>query len=57
MILEFDKERNFILLHLNNEMLGMELEDLCSGQVFPDTNLGCSAIAGGSPALKLCGRR
>ena len=28
----------------------------CSGQVFPDTNLGCSAITGDNPALKLCGR-
>ncbi|MBN8445320.1 MAG: hypothetical protein J0M22_07615 [Gammaproteobacteria bacterium] len=29
---------------------------VCSGQVFPDTNLGCSAITGDNPALKLCGR-
>ena len=34
----------------------LQLEAICSGQVFPDTNLGCSAITGDNPALKLCGR-
>jgi hypothetical protein len=28
----------------------------CSGQVFLNTNLGCSTTAGSKPALKLCGR-
>lgn len=39
MILEFDKERDFILLHLDNEMLGMELEDL-----FSYYSMGCASI-------------
>jgi|GEM_PF-3857054 hypothetical protein len=44
MILEFDKERDFILLHLNNEMLGMELEDL-----FSYNSMGCASITVDEP--------
>jgi hypothetical protein len=50
------KKIEHLLYGLNYEVSLRLYGLMCSGQVFPDTNLGCSAITGDNPALKLCGR-